>query len=292
MKKNGLGKGLSSLIPNYDNVNNSSQKKEVNNFINIDINLIEANINQPRKYFDEDNIISLSESIKNHGIIQPLIVSEINNKYLIVAGERRYRAAKHLGLSKLPCIIIEKSDEEILEISLIENIQREDLNPIEEARAFKNLIDNFNITQETLSQKLSVSRSAVTNKLRLLKLCNVVQDYILNEEISEGHAKILVSIKDEQLQIEIANKIIDENLNVRQTEKLIQMLNKEDSIPKEEFIKTNDPYIINLKNQLENYFGTKVSINNKKNKGNIQIEYYSAEDLNRILSLISLKDLF
>ena len=292
MKKNGLGKGLSSLIPNYDNVNNSSQKKKVNNFINIDINLIEANINQPRKYFDEDNIISLSESIKNHGIIQPLIVSEINNKYLIVAGERRYRAAKHLGLSKLPCIIIEKSDEEILEISLIENIQREDLNPIEEARAFKNLIDNFNITQETLSQKLSVSRSAVTNKLRLLKLCNVVQDYILNEEISEGHAKILVSIKDEQLQIEIANKIIDENLNVRQTEKLIQMLNKEDSIPKEEFIKTNDPYIINLKNQLENYFGTKVSINNKKNKGNIQIEYYSAEDLNRILSLISLKDLF
>ena len=292
MKKNGLGKGLSSLIPNYDNVNNSSQKKEVNNFINIDINLIEANINQPRKYFDEDNIISLSESIKNHGIIQPLIVSEINNKYLIVAGERRYRAAKHLGLSKLPCIIIEKSDEEILEISLIENIQREDLNPIEEARAFKNLIDNFNITQETLSQKLSVSRSAVTNKLRLLKLCNVVQDYILNEEISEGHAKILVSIKDEQLQIEIANKIIDENLNVRQTEKLIQMLNKEDSIPKEEFIKTNDPYIINLKNQLENYFGTKVSINNKKNKGNIQIEYYSAEDLNRILSLISLKDVF
>ncbi len=292
MKKNGLGKGLSSLIPNYDNVNNSSQKKEVNNFINIDINLIEANINQPRKYFDEDNIISLSESIKNHGIIQPLIVSEINNKYLIVAGERRYRAAKHLGLSKLPCIIIEKSDEEILEISLIENIQREDLNPIEEARAFKNLIDNFNITQETLSKKLSVSRSSVTNKLRLLKLCSVVQDYILNEEISEGHAKILVSIKDEQLQIEIANKIIDENLNVRQTEKLIQILNKEDNIPKEEFIKANDPYIINLKNQLENYFGTKVSINNKKNKGNIQIEYYSAEDLNRILSLISLKDLF
>lgn len=292
MKKNGLGKGLSSLIPNYDNINNSSQKKEVNNFINIDINLIEANVNQPRKYFDEDNIISLSESIKNHGIIQPLIVSEINNKYLIVAGERRYRAAKHLGLSELPCIIIEKSDEEILEISLIENIQREDLNPIEEARAFKNLIDNFNITQETLSKKLSVSRSSVTNKLRLLKLCSVVQDYILNEEISEGHAKILVSIKDEQLQIEIANKIIDENLNVRQTEKLIQMLNKEDSIPKEEFIKTNDPYIMNLKNQLENYFGTKVSINNKKNKGNIQIEYYSAEDLNRILSLISLKDLF
>lgn len=292
MKKNGLGKGLSSLIPNYDNVNNSSQKKEINNFINIDINLIEANINQPRKYFDEDNIISLSESIKNHGIIQPLIVSEINNKYLIVAGERRYRAAKHLGLSKLPCIIIEKSDEEILEISLIENIQREDLNPIEEARAFKNLIDNFNITQETLSKKLSVSRSSVTNKLRLLKLCSVVQDYILNEEISEGHAKILVSIKDEQLQIEIANKIIDENLNVRQTEKLIQILNKEDNIPKEEFIKANDPYIINLKNQLENYFGTKVSINNKKNKGNIQIEYYSAEDLNRILSLISLKDLF
>lgn len=291
MKKNGLGKGLSSLIPNYADISNSSPKKVNGNFLDIDINLIKTNVNQPRKYFDEDNIISLSESIKNHGMIQPLVVSETNGKYLIIAGERRYRAAKHLGLAKLPCIIIEKSDEEILEISLIENIQREDLNPIEEARAFKNLIDNFNITQETLSKKLSISRSAVTNKLRLLKLCNVVQDYILNEEISEGHAKILVGIKDIKLQIEIANKIIDENLNVRQSEKLVQILNKETNTSKEDVVKNNDPYIINVKNQLENYFGTKVSINNKKNKGNIQIEYYSSEDLNRILSLISLNDL-
>lgn len=289
MKKNVLGKGLSSLIPNYENVDNSTSETNKNNYIDIDINLIKANTNQPRKFFDEDSIISLAESIQIHGIIQPLIVSEKGKFYMIIAGERRYRAAKHLNLSKIPCLIVEKSDEEILEISLIENIQRQDLNPIEEAHAFKNLIDNFNITQEALSKKLSLSRSSVTNKLRLLKLSNVVQDYILNEEISEGHAKILVSIKDENLQIEISNKIIDESLNVRQTEKLVQMLNNNTSKKEPKNI-INNTYITSLKTKLENYFGTKVSINDKKNKGNIQIEYYSPEDLNRILGLIYLDE--
>ncbi len=281
MKKNVLGKGLSSLIPNYE-TNKFSPSKY--NHVDIDINLIKVNLNQPRKFFNEDSIIALAESIHAYGIIQPILVSEIKDKYLIIAGERRYRAAKHLNLSKVPCIIIEKSDQEMLEISLIENIQREDLNPIEEAKAFKNLINNFGLTQEDLSKKLAISRSVITNKLRLLKLSNVVQDYIINEEISEGHAKILAGIKDEKLQIEISNKIIDESLNVRQAEKLIQDLN---STYKTHSITQNiNPYILNIKSKLENYFGTKVLIMNKKNKGSIQIEYYSNEDLNRILNLM------
>ena len=288
MKKNGLGKGLSSLIPNYNEPSSFKNdiKKTNFNYVDIDINLIQPIINQPRKFFDDDNIQDLSQSIKNHGIIQPLIVSEVDGKYLIVAGERRFRASKLLGFKKLPCIVVEKSNQEIIEISLIENIQREDLNPIEEAKAFKNLLNNFNISQEDLSKRLSISRSAISNKIRLLKLCNVVQEYVLNEEISEGHARVLVGIKDESLQIEISNKIIDEDLSVRQTEKLIQSLNKPKNEITNTIIKNSHPYIINLKSKLENYFGTKVLINDKKNKGNIQIEYYSNEDLNRILGLI------
>ena len=279
MKKNVLGKGLNSLIPNYENKNS-----DPNNYTLLNIELLYANVNQPRKHFNDSSLHDLSKSIEIHGIIQPLIVSESNGKYLIVAGERRYRAAK---IIKIPCIIIEKSTDEILELSLIENIQRDDLNPIEEARAFKNLIDNFNITHECLSEKLSISRTSITNKLRLLKLSSIVQDYILNEDITEGHGKILAGVKDEHLQIEISNKIIDEDLNVRQTEKLIQSIF---SKPKEKINCKNDVYINDLKLNLENYFGTKVSIHNKKNKGNIQIEYYSVEDLNRILDLIYSKD--
>lgn len=285
MKKNVLGKGLNSLIPNYNNINNN-----INNVF-IDIDLICANINQPRKHFNDSSLNELSKSIKIHGIIQPLIVSEFDNKYLIIAGERRYRAAKMINLKKLPCIIVEKSSSEILELSLIENIQRDDLNPIEEARAFKNLIDNFNITQEHLSDRLSISRSAITNKLRLLNLSSIVQDYILNYDITEGHGKVLAGIKDEYLQLEISNKIIDEDLSVRETERIIQSLFlKNKNKDKDKVCSKNDIYINNLKLNLENYFGTKVSINTKKNKGNIQIEYYSTEDLNRILDLIYSKD--
>lgn len=288
MKKNVLGKGLSSLIPNYEVLSN---KEKYNFYSNIDINLLKVNSNQPRKYFDESGIISLSESIKIHGIIQPIIVSQSEEFYIIIAGERRYRAAKHLNMLKIPCLIVEKSPEEILELSLIENIQRKDLNPLEEAYAFKDLIEKFNITQEALSEKLSISRSAVTNKLRLLKLSKIVQDYIISEEISEGHAKVLVSIKDENLQIEISNKIIDEDLSVRQTEKLIQSLNKP---IKDKLILDNhySSHIINLKTKLESFLGTKVSINDKKNKGNIKIEYYSNEDLIRIINLINSENQF
>lgn len=278
MKKNVLGKGLDSLIPNYTNKSTS-----INNYIDIDINLIYPNVNQPRKFFNDDSLNELAQSIENHGVIQPIIVSQTDDKYMIVAGERRYRASKILNLNKIPCIIIEKSTNELLELSLIENIQRDDLNPIEEARAFKNLIDNFNLTQDDLSKKISISRSVIANKLRLLKLSSIVQDYILNEDITEGHAKIIAGIKDETLQVTISNKIINDNLNVRQTEKLVQSISDKKNNKK---LDSPNIYINNLKTNLENYFGTKVSINNNKNKGNIRIEYYSVEDLNRILELI------
>lgn len=284
MKKQVLGKGLNSLIPDYVGSSYGKQKSGVHE---ISIDLIKINANQPRKFFDEDNIVSLSESIKTHGIIQPLIVSFIGGSYLIVAGERRYRAAKYINMEVLPCIVVEKSDRELLEISLIENIQREDLNPIEEAKAFKKLIDDFNMTQELLSNKLSISRTSVTNKLRLLKLPSIVQEYLISNDISEGHAKILLSLKNEQLQIELSNKIIDENLNVRQTEKIVQHI--VNPIIKPLIASNQDSYISDIKLKLEDFFGTKVSVNNRKNKGNIKIEYYSDEDLYRILSLINLE---
>ena len=286
MKKNGLGKGLSSLIPNYENTKGIMPKSSDNDYVDIDINLIRVNAEQPRKFFDEDEIISLAESIKMYGLLQPLIVTESNNKYIITAGERRYRAAKYLNLPKIPCVIISKTKEELLEISLIENIQREDLNPIEEANAFKQLIDNFNLTQDDLSKKLSLSRTVITNKLRLLKLSKTVQNYILNREISEGHGKIIAGVKDEDMQVEICDKIIEQELNVRQTEKLVKLINEQSTKEPSVKLEKYTPYLKNLKSRLENHFGTKVSINDKNNKGNIKIEYYSDEDLNRILNLI------
>lgn len=290
MKKTGLGKGLSSLIPTYSLDKNSvNETKLDNNLIYLNINLLKANINQPRKLFDNDSINDLSDSIKNHGVIQPILVNEENGYYLIIAGERRFRAAKKLGFEKIPCIITNKTTQDILEISLIENIQRKDLNPIEEALAFKNLISNFKLTQDQLSKRLSISRVSITNKLRLLKLSKIVQDYILNEDISEGHGRALIAIENDYDQITIANKILDENLSVRETEKLIKsLLQKNDSKQQVTNLEPQSNYMNDLKYKLENYFGTKVSINNNHNKGKIQIEYYSVEDLDRILNLIYL----
>lgn len=280
----GLGRGLEFLMSGSvdEPVSEGSVKLH-----EIDIDLINVNLSQPRKFFDDDSIGALAESIRNHGVVQPLIVSATDEGYIIVAGERRYRAAKLLELKSLPCIVIERSDRELLEISLIENIQREDLNPIEEAHAFKKLIDDFNMTQELLADKISISRAAVTNKLRLLKLPSIVQEYIINSDISESHAKILIGLKDDKLQIEIANKIIDEGLNVRQTEKLIKFV-LSNEVPAPVSLKLNNPYIADVKLKLEDFFGTKISINDKKNKGSIKIEYYSDEDLSRILSLMGI----
>ncbi|WP_066870265.1 ParB/RepB/Spo0J family partition protein [Clostridium mediterraneense] len=286
VKKFGLGKGLEALIPGDTNVEETKTK---DGFVKIDIDSIDANIDQPRKFFDNSKIAELSQSIKEHGIIQPLIVQKVEeDKYTIIAGERRWRAAKLAKVKKVPVIIKEMSNEELLQISLIENIQRENLNAIEEALAYKKLKEEFNLTQEVLSRKLGKSRTAIANVMRLLNLDSRVQEYIIQGVISEGHGKVLLSLSGDE-QYKVAQKIIDDGLSVREVESFIKFLkskeNKEEQ-PKEE--KKMNPYYKDIKDKLQDYFGTKVNINSNKNKGKIEIEYYSEEDLQRILDIINL----
>ncbi|MDY3828973.1 MAG: ParB/RepB/Spo0J family partition protein [Clostridium sp.] len=277
MVKRGLGKGLGALIP--------EEKKESS--LMIDINKIKSNSEQPRKNFDNDKILELSESIKVHGIIQPLILKQNNDEYIIIAGERRWRAAKMAGIKEVPAIVMELSDKDILEISLIENIQREDLNPIEEAIAYKKLLTDFEITQEQLSERLGKSRTVITNSMRLMKLDERVQQYIIEGVLSEGHGRALLSIKDNNdLQYEVAQKTIDDGMSVRQLEKLIKSGVLERKPKKKQ--KELNPYYRDVKDKLQNHFGTKVNINANKGKGKIEIEYYSEEDLQRILDIINL----
>lgn len=281
-KKLRLGTGLEALIP--------SDESELNNATStIDINLICSNSDQPRKNFDQEKILQLSESIKDHGILQPIILKKDGSTYTIVAGERRWRAAKAAGLKEVPAIIMDLTEKEILEISLIENIQREDLNPIEEAIAYKKLLDDFDLTQEELSKRIGKSRTAVTNCIRLLQLDKRVQDYLIDGVISEGHGRTLLSIEDKDVQYSLAQRIIDEELNVRETEKIIKSLAKVKE-KKETLVdeKNVDIYYVDLKDRLENHFGTKVYLSNKKNKGKIEIEYYSEEDLQRIVEILSI----
>lgn len=282
-KKLALGKGLSALIPDesYSNENK-------NNTLTISINKIKSDKDQPRKSFNSEKIAELTESIKTHGVIQPLILRKVDDdQYIIVAGERRWRAAKIAGLKELPAIIMDLSESEILEISLIENIQRQDLNPIEEAIAYKKLIDDFKMTHEELSKRIGKSRTSITNTMRLINLDERVQQYIIEGVISEGHGRALLGIKDAEIQYELAQQIIDEKLSVRELEKLIRKImeptNKKD-INKQEL----NPYYKEIKNQLQDYFGTKVNISNKNNKGKIEIEYYSEDDLQRILDIINI----
>lgn len=281
-KKSALGKGLSALIPE----NIEEEVFDEKSITTISMNLIRADKEQPRKNFDPDKILELSESIKQHGVIQPIILRKENDTYVIVAGERRWRAAKTLGLKEIPSIVMDLTSKEVVEISLIENIVREDLNPIEEALAYKRLIKEYNLTQEEISKKISKSRSAIANCMRLLNLDNRVQQYIIEGVISEGHGRAILAIEDKNLQYEISQKVIDEELNVRQTEKYIKNYSIE---KKKRDYKNLNPYYKDLASRLENYFDTKVSINSKnKNKGKIEIEYYSEEDLQRILDLLEL----
>ncbi|NMM62042.1 ParB/RepB/Spo0J family partition protein [Clostridium sp. P21] len=286
-KKFGLGKGLGALIPDQTIEENEAKNNENINL--IDINLIKANSTQPRKNFDERKIIQLSESIKEHGIIQPIILKSNGDTYTIIAGERRWRAAKVAGIKEVPAIIMDLSDKEILEVSLIENIQRQDLNPIEEALAYKRLIEDFKLTQEQLSNRIGKSRTAVTNLLRLLNIDNRVKEYLIDGVISEGHARALLSLEDKDLQYEYAQMIIDEALSVRQTEKLIKNINNKKRLSKKSVSDVN-PYYVDIKNKLENLFGTKVQLLDKKDKGKIEIEYYSSEDLQRILDILEIKN--
>jgi ParB family chromosome partitioning protein len=284
-KVGGLGKGLGALIPENDTIEND------NNVNKININLIKANEDQPRKTFDQEKISHLAESIKEHGIVQPIVLKKEGSSYTIVAGERRWRAAKLIGLKEIPAVILDLSDKQVLEISLIENLQREDLNPIEEALAYKRLIDEFQLKQEELGVKVGKSRTAVANSMRLLHLDKRVQLYLIEGVISEGHGRAILGVEDHNNQYELAQRVIDEGLSVRQTEALIKKLNessKENQAKKDEENSVS-PYLKDIKYKLENHFGTKVMLtNNKNNKGKIEIEYYSQDDLNRILEILNL----
>lgn len=282
-KKFGLGKGLGALIP--EDVNEEKKDVKFTNFVSI--NLIKSNSDQPRKSFDNDKIIELSESIKNHGVVQPIILRKQGEDYIIVAGERRWRAAKLAGLKEVPAIIMELTDKDVLEISLIENIQRQDLNPIEEALAYKKLLDEFKLTQDGLAKRLGKSRTALANTMRLLNLCESVREYLIEGVISEGHGRALLGLQDEKTQELIAQKIIDDNLSVRDVEKLIKTINNPKKDKENNKDEAENIYYKDIKEKLQNHFGTKVLINSKKDKGKIEIEYYSQEDLQRILEIIN-----
>ena len=295
VKRNGLGKGLDSLIPNktektVKTENKPEQKNEESQNssgeILVKINQVEPNREQPRKEFDEDSLMELADSIKQFGILQPLVVQKRKDYYEIIAGERRWRAAKIAGIKEVPIIIRDYTDQEIVEISLIENIQRENLNPIEEAMAYKRLLEEFHLKQDEVAERVSKSRTAVTNSMRLLKLSPRVQQMIVDDMISTGHARALLAIDDEEQQYQLANRIFDEKLSVRETEKLVKALKN----PKKEVKKQKPEHTFvydNIEEQMKNIIGTKVSVNPKANgKGKIEIEYYSEEELERIYDLI------
>ncbi|HCL4448066.1 ParB/RepB/Spo0J family partition protein [Clostridium botulinum] len=280
-KKSALGKGLGALIPEKSQEN----KDSINT---ISINLIKPNNEQPRKNFDEEKIGYLAQSIKEHGIIQPLVLKKEGNLYTIVAGERRWRAAKLVGIKKIPAVVMDLDDRSVLEISLIENIQRQDLNCIEEAQAYKNLIQEFKITQDVLSIRIGKSRAAIANCMRLLALDKRVQQYLIDGVITEGHGRALLALKENELQYKLSQTIIDENLSVRETERIIKNIYKEKK--NKNNTKDNEilPYYKDIKSKLESLFDTKVNLQNNKNKGKIEIEYYSEDDLQRILDILKL----
>lgn len=295
VKKKGLGKGLDSLIP--DNrvtkpaepeliSKNASESQENPGEQMMKINLVEPNREQPRKKFEEDGLLELADSIKQFGILQPLLVRKRNDYYEIIAGERRWRAAKIAGFKEVPVIIKEYSEQEIVEIGLIENIQRENLNPIEEAMAFKRLLEEFNLKQDEVAERVSKSRTAVTNSMRLLKLNEKVQQMIIDDMISTGHARALLAIDSKEQQYILANKIFDEKLSVRETEKLIKDI-KNPKKPKEKKPIENPFVYKDIEDKMKEVMGTKVNISSKGNgKGKIEIEYYSDKELERMFDMI------
>lgn len=293
--KKGLGKGLDSLITDKVNTkpaaskNNPTPKSEhAADAIMMNITKVEPNREQPRKKFDEDALLELAESIKQYGVLQPLLVQEREDYYEIVAGERRWRAAKIAGIKEIPVIIKKLTRQEIMEISLIENIQREDLNPIEEALAFKRLLTEFNLKQDEVAERVSKSRTAVTNAMRLLKLNEKVQQMVIDDMIQTGHARALLGIEDLEKQYNMAQKVFDEKLSVRETEKLVKKVQKEkEEVEKTKMDKQLEIVYQDLEEKMKQILGTKVSINAKdENKGKIEIEYYNKEDLDRLIDMI------
>ena len=253
----------------------------------VKISKVEPNRTQPRKQFDEDALVELSESIKQFGVLQPLLVSDKGDYYEIIAGERRWRAAKLAGLKEVPVIIKEFNDQQVVEISLIENIQREDLNPIEEAMAYKRLINEFKLKQDSIAERVSKSRTAVTNSLRLLKLDERVQQMLIDEMISAGHARAILAIPDKDKQASVAMKVFDEKLSVRETEKLVKHIIESPKKKAEKQVNTAEDAIYeSLEEKMKGIVGTRVFIHRKKNnKGKIEIEYYSRDELERIIEL-------
>ncbi len=293
--KRGLGKGLDAMIPVPENSPSLSTEKTENKAEDkgsetiVKITQVEPNREQPRKNFDEDALQELADSIKQFGLLQPILVQDRKTHYEIIAGERRWRAAKLAGLKEVPVIIRDYTEQEIVEISLIENIQREDLNPIEEAQAYKKLLTEFNLKQDEVAERVSKSRTAVTNSMRLLKLCDEVQQMIIDDMLSTGHARALISIEDPEQQYIIAQKIFDEKLSVRDVEKLVKNLNKPEK-PKKEIIEDKSLEIIyqDVEEKLKQSLGTKVDISSKGNgSGKIEIEFYNHDDLDRIIELLS-----
>ena len=305
VKKGGLGKGLDSLIPSGNprgkksvvSAEQNTEKREVVEKIvekivekpvemKVKIGEVEPNREQPRKKFDEDALLELSESIKQFGILQPLLVQKKDGYYEIIAGERRWRAAKLAGVKEVPVIVKDFTSQEIVEISLIENIQREDLNPIEEALAYKRLMEEFRLKQDEIAERVSKSRTAVTNSIRLLKLDERVQRMVVDEMISTGHARALLAIEDGDDQYTIAMKIFDEKLSVRETERLVK--NLQNPKPKKENVADTQMEVSyhQLEEKIKSIVGTKVSIHQKNNqKGKIEIEYYSQAELERLIEM-------
>lgn len=291
MAARGLGKGLDSLIPNTIGESKGKADKGTgtenkNPETMVKLTAVEPNRDQPRKNFDEDALLELAESIKQFGLLQPILVQERDGYYEIIAGERRWRAAKIAGLKEVPVIIKNLTDQEIVEISLIENIQREDLNPIEEAQAYKRLLNEFHLKQDEVAERVSKSRTAVTNSMRLLKLCDEVQQMVVNEMITTGHARALLSIEDPEEQYMIAQKVFDEKMSVREVEKLVKNLHKPEK-PKKAENKSLEVIYQNIEEKLKESLGTKVSISSKENgAGKIQIEFYVHDDLDRLMEYI------
>lgn len=291
----GLGKGLDALIPEESSrkvIANPKKETVIEKVIKkeevmMKVSDIEPNREQPRKHFDEDALLELSESIKQFGIIQPLIVQKRANYYEIIAGERRWRAAKMAGLKEVPVIVKNYTEQQIVEISLIENIQRENLNPIEEAQAYKRLLTEFHMKQDELAERVSKSRTAITNSMRLLKLDERIQQMVIDDMISSGHARALLSIENKDVQYTLAVRIFDEKLSVREVEKLVKKIQTEEPEKNKENDKRDDSFIYkDIEEKMKLILGTKVCVTHKKNnKGKIEIEYYSNEELERLIEM-------
>lgn len=278
--KKGLGKGLGALLDSENILSESSAISE------LKVNDIEPNRDQPRKLFDQEKLVALAESIKQHGVVQPIIVKKDDRGYTIVAGERRWRAAKIAGLKTIPAIIKDISSREIMEIALIENIQREDLNPVEEAEAYQRLMNEYGLTQELISNLVGKSRAAIANSVRLLSLSEKVKEMLVSEVLTPGHARTLITIEDEERQNKLAAEIAEKNLSVRETEKLVSDYTKQNK-KRNKVLPEKDANIIDIEEKLKAILGTKVDLQHHSNKGKIIIEYYSNDEFDRIIDIIS-----